>query len=150
MAASSRKPHGRRVLWFAGEFAVCRLAADSPEPEWAKGAGAFCSVTRTAGELSVICGARCVPAAVESTRGWRLGRIEGALPHDAVGVLASLVGPLAAARVSVFACATFDTDYLLVQSSQFAAANRALRTAGHTVRGAIPAGGAKSSGGRTR
>jgi len=150
MAVSSRKPTGRRVLWFKGEFAVCRLDADSPEPEWARGAGAFCSITRTADELSVICESRRVPADVQCTRGWRLGRIEGAMPHDAIGVLASLVRPLAAARVSVFACATFDTDYLLVQASQFAAANRALRAAGHTVRGASPAGGIRSSGGRTR
>ncbi|HEY5552850.1 MAG TPA: ACT domain-containing protein, partial [Opitutaceae bacterium] len=127
MEVSWHRASGRRVLWLEGEFAVCRLAADAAEPDWAKGAGAFCSVTRTADELSVICEASRLPAGVRCTRGWRLGRVEGALPHDAVDVLASLVAPLAAAGVSVFACATFDTDYLLVQSAQFAAANRALR-----------------------
>ena len=34
-----------------------------------------------------------------------------------VGVLASLVGPLAEAGISVFAVSTFDTDYLLVKTA---------------------------------
>jgi len=34
-----------------------------------------------------------------------------------VGVLASLVGPLAEAGISVFAISTFDTDYLLVKQA---------------------------------
>jgi hypothetical protein len=36
-----------------------------------------------------------------------------------IGVLASLVGPLAQAGVSVFALSTFDTDYLLVKEADF-------------------------------
>jgi uncharacterized protein len=50
-----------------------------------------------------------------------------------VGVLASLVAPLAAAGVSVFTISTFDTDYLLVQSIQLLEALTTLRNAGHTV-----------------
>lgn len=133
-ASSSNRTEGRRLLWLPDEFAVCRLEADAPAPQWAGNSG-FCSVTRTADELSIICEARRVPEGVRCTRGWRLGRIEGALPHDAVGVLSSVVTPLAAARISVFACATFDTDYVLVQASQIGEATRALEGAGHAVRG---------------
>jgi len=124
------------VLWLDGEFAICRLAAAAVEPEWARGDGSFCSVTRTADELSIICKARRVPAGVRCTRGWRLARIAGVQPHDALGVLASLLAPLAAAGVSVFACATFDTDYLLVQENRIGDASRALEGAGHSVLGA--------------
>ena len=36
-----------------------------------------------------------------------------------VGVLASLVSPLAVAGISVFAVSTFDTDYLLVKNAEW-------------------------------
>jgi hypothetical protein len=136
MERSSPRTEGRRVVWLDGEFADCRLAAGGAEPEWARGDGSFCSVTRTAEELSIICKARRVPAGVRCTRGWRLARIAGTQPHDAVGVLASLLTPLAAAGVSVFACATFGTDYLLVQENRIGDASRALEGAGHSVLGA--------------
>lgn len=123
------------LLWLPGEFAICRLARDVSVPAWALGAGSFQSITRTEGELSIICDAARVPADVLCTRGWRLARIEGTFTHDATGVLASMVTPLAGANVSVFASATFDTDYILVRESQRAAATRALEAAGHTVRG---------------
>ncbi|MGH9743649.1 MAG: ACT domain-containing protein, partial [Candidatus Acidiferrum sp.] len=49
-----------------------------------------------------------------------------------IGVLASLAGPLAAGRISVFALSTFDTDYLLVAADSLAAAVSTLERAGHT------------------
>lgn len=94
----------------------------------------FLSVTRSVDELSIICDASRVPADVQCTRDWRLARIEGTFPHDASGVLASVVAPLAAAGVSVFASATFDTDYILLRAPQVAAAERALVAAGHSIR----------------
>jgi hypothetical protein len=50
-----------------------------------------------------------------------------------VGVLASLVGPLAQAGISLFSISTFDTDYLLVKQTDLAPAMAALRQAGHTI-----------------
>lgn len=125
-----------RLAWLHGEFAICRLDSDAPAPNWANSPGRFASVTRTDTELSVICGADLVPTGVKCTRGWRLGRLEGTFPHDCAGVLASVVSPIAAAGISVFVCATFDTDYLLVAEAQVGRANRALVDAGHSVRGA--------------
>jgi hypothetical protein len=50
-----------------------------------------------------------------------------------VGVLASLLSPLAEASVSVFVLSTFDTDYLMIRDDDFQAASEALRRAGHRV-----------------
>jgi len=50
-----------------------------------------------------------------------------------VGVVASLVTPLADARVSVLVVSTFDTDYMLVKESDLERALTALRTAGHVI-----------------
>jgi hypothetical protein len=121
-----------QLLTVPGRFAVCRLGPDDPVSAWATDKG-FCSITRTQDELSVVCPEDVVPDAVRSERGWRCLRVVGPIPFLTVGILASLVAPLAQAGISVFAVSTFDTDYLLVKEETFAAACAALRQAGHTV-----------------
>jgi hypothetical protein len=59
------------------------------------------------------------------------------MPLDQSGILASVTAPLAAARVSVFAMATYDTDYVLIPDAQRAMALAALEAAGHTVSTAL-------------
>jgi hypothetical protein len=44
------------------------------------------------------------------------------------------VSPLAAAAVSVFALATYDTDLLLLKEADLPRATEALRAAGHRIR----------------
>src|SRR5262249_12669617 len=89
-----------------GRYAVWRLAPDTDFPAWA--AGAFACVTRTEEELSVVCREEAVPEGVRRESGWRCLRVAGTLDFGAVGVLAALTAPLAAAGVSVFAVSTFD------------------------------------------
>jgi hypothetical protein len=113
-------------------FAVCRLEATAPVPEWAVGAS-FCSITRTAAELSIVCEERLVPEAVRHDRGWRCLRLVGPFDLDLTGVLVSVLRPLADAGVSIFAVSTFDTDYVLVRSARVEQAKAALRAAGHRV-----------------
>jgi len=113
-------------------FAISRLAADSPIPDWAT-RGPFFSVTRTGDELSVVTELSCVPVGVESQPGWRVLKVHGPFVLSEVGVLAALAKPLAEARISLFAVSTFDTDYLLVASETLSAAVTALERAGHTI-----------------
>jgi len=56
---------------------------------------------------------------VRCEQGWRCLRVAGTLDFSLVGVLASLLGPLADAGLSVFVVSTFDTDYLLVKQTDF-------------------------------
>lgn len=122
-----------------GAYAICRLAPDAAIPVWA-GAGtaaqdSFHSLTRTAAELSVVCPASVVPASITAERDWRCLRVEG--PFDlttAIGVLAAVLTPLAAASVGIFAVSTYDTDYLLIYAANLDRAVAALAAAGHTVR----------------
>jgi hypothetical protein len=115
-----------------GEFAICRLARGEPVPTWAH-SGVFSNITRTADELSILCPAGPVPADVKHERGWRLLKLAGPFDFGAVGILASVLTPLADARISSLAVATFDTDYLLVRETVLPAALAALETAGHAV-----------------
>jgi uncharacterized protein len=113
-------------------FAISRLAADAPIPNWAT-QGRFFSVTRTGDELSVVCELALVPVGVQSQSGWRVFKVHGPFVLSEIGVLSALAEPLAKARISLFAVSTFDTDYLLVASATLPAAIAALEQAGHTI-----------------
>jgi len=123
---------GLKLALLPGRLAVCRLPARAPVPAWAVGRG-FCSVTRTARELSLVVPQARVPRGVCCQRDFRAFRVEGRLPLSAVGVLASLVVPLARAGVSLFSLSTYDTDYILVRQSALSQTVRVLTVAGHSV-----------------
>jgi len=94
----------------------------------------FFAFLRTAEEDSYVLEVKRVPrSAPKKSTGWRLFQIEGPFPLDVIGVLASVTKPLAEAKVSIFALATYDTDYFLVQGRQLKRAMAALRKAGHRV-----------------
>lgn len=113
-------------------LAVCRLPAGAEAPAWLDGE-AFASVTRTPEETSVVCRAEVVPLDVRVEAGWRALRVAGPLDFALTGVLLSLLEPLAAAGVSVFALSTFDTDVVLVRDAALDDALAALDDAGHRV-----------------
>ena len=68
---------------------------------WLADARGFVSVTRTTEELSIICPDELVPPDVRCERGFRLLKVEGPLPFDAVGIIARLAGVLAAVQISL-------------------------------------------------
>ncbi len=117
-----------------GRLAVCRLGPDEPVPAWAgDDAGPIVSITRTADELSIVCAEERVPADVRAQRGFRCLTVRGPLDFDALGILAALAAPLAAAGVSILAISTYDTDLLLVRAADLERAVAALTAAGHRV-----------------
>ena len=115
-----------------GRMAVCRLDPSSGVPGWATGA-AFFSITRTADELSVVCPEGDVPDGVRREGGWRILALEGPFEFSEVGVLASVLEPLAEAGVGIFALSTYDTDYVLVGEEGLDGAVSALVERGHEV-----------------
>lgn len=116
-------------------FAVCKLDPEEAAPaDLLDMEGGFVSVTRTAGELSLVCAEGDVPeGAVQVERGFRAFRLEGPVPFTTVGVVSGLTRPLAEAGLSVFVVSTFDTDYLLVKAEAAERAGRLLGKAGFSV-----------------
>jgi hypothetical protein len=121
-----------RLSLIIGHMSVCRLNPAAEIQDWAMASG-FLSITRTEDELSVVCPEEAVPEGARSEDGWRVLRLEGPFEFSEVGVLSSVVGPLAEADVSVFAVSTYDTDYVLVKAKQLEAAVSALRARGHEI-----------------
>lgn len=104
---------------------VCRMQASEAIPQWAQ-KGKFFSITRTEDELSIVCDEENIPREVTVERGWRCLKVEGPLDFSLTGILSSLAGPLAAAKVSIFAISTYDTDYLLVKRENLEKAKEVL------------------------
>jgi hypothetical protein len=121
-----------RIHVLTGRYAVCRLEAHAPIPKWARGAN-FVSITRTPDELSIVCEEATVPRGTRAETGYAALMVEGPLAPELVGVMVSLLTPLAEAGVSIFAISTFDTDYVLVRDAQLDRAIAALHGAGHVV-----------------
>ena len=115
-----------RVL--PGELTVVRLPPDSRIPAWLPlSYQPLTSVTVTDKELSIICPSPVVPDGLTDEPGYRVLRVEDKLEFSAIGVLSSILNPLAAAGVNILSLSTFDTDYILVPSSKLEAALAALR-----------------------
>jgi len=115
-----------------GRLAVCRLDPADQVPAWAS-SGSFTSVTRTAEELSVVCGEDVVPGGVKCEKGWRCLRIRGPLAFLDTGVLSCLAAPLARAGISIFVVSTYDTDNILVKEERHGTAQAVLLSEGHTI-----------------
>ena len=116
-----------------GRFAACRLPSADPVPAWVPEAGSLVAVARSPDELSIICDDGAVPTGVRAERGFRALVVRGPLPFDAVGILAGISSPLAAAGIPLLAISTFDTDYVLVREERLVDATQALRAEGHVV-----------------
>jgi hypothetical protein len=118
------------------EYAVCRLPAGSSVPTGLLSGPAspdVLSVTWTADEVSIICRADRVPSEATVETPWRCLRVVGPLDLALTGILASLVVPLADARVNIVAFSTYDTDYLLVPAVRLQEALATLTHTGHRI-----------------
>jgi hypothetical protein len=118
------------------EYAVCRLPAGSPIPA-SLAAGpddkGVISLSWAPDELSIICPSDRVPDDAVIDAAWRCLRVVGPLDLALTGVLASLIGPLADARVNIVTFSTYTTDYLLVPAVRLSAAIDTLLAAGHRI-----------------
>jgi hypothetical protein len=115
-------------------FALARLAADAPVPDWV-GGNDLLAVVRTRNELSIVCRDDTVPKNVtEVQRDFRCLAVIGTLDFALTGVIASLAKPLADAGISIFGISTYDTDHILVRADRLEEAKAALRAAGHTLK----------------
>jgi uncharacterized protein len=115
-----------------GDYAICRLAPNAPDPTWAHDSPVGV-IARTPDELSVLCASEIVPAGTQCEAGWRLFKFQGPFAFTQTGILSAVLKPLAEARVGILAISTFDTDYVLVKDTNLSTAQDVLVAAGHVL-----------------
>ena len=115
------------------KLAICQLRADRPIPPWATKDKNFFSISKTKDELSIVCPEENVPGGVKSEKGWRAARIDELLDFSLVGVLASIIDPLAKEGISVFVISTYNTDYILLKEGRLEKAISIWRKIGFEV-----------------
>jgi uncharacterized protein len=115
------------------DYAVCRLKAGTELPSELDVTSGVVSITWSPTEISIICTADQAPADGVVNTPWRCLRVNGPANLALTGILASLVNPLAEARVNIFAFSTHDTDYVLVPAVRLEEALAALAAAGHRI-----------------
>ena len=121
-----------RLRLVEGPFAISLLPPDADLPDWVAGPGLI-NVTRSEDELSILCLADRVPHDVESDRGWVAFKLAEAVAFDAAGVLLSIIAPISAQGIGVFAISTFHRDFVLVKADDLHRARLALQSSGHEV-----------------
>ena len=116
-------------------FVIAQLERDADLPNEVLAAPGFMSITRTDDELSIVCAEGAATGLARVDSDWRVIKVQGPFAFDQTGVLASLLDPLAAAAIGIFAVSTFDTDYILVKSMNLENAVEVLKEAGHRLLG---------------
>jgi hypothetical protein len=119
-----------RLKLHAQEYVVARTEQGALRPQSKD--GLFASICGPDGN-TVVCRYGLEPLEADVERGWRLLQVDEALGFSEVGVIASLVGPLAAAGIAVFVLSSFATDWVLVKESALPLAQETLRVTGHTL-----------------
>src|SRR6266404_3093984 len=110
-----------------GTYSILKLGAHDAIPSWAL-EGAFFSIGKTNEELSIVCETSSVPADLENKSDhWKCLKVQGLLDFAQTGILSSIAGPLAKAKISIFAVSTFNTDYILVKADSLVKAKEALK-----------------------
>lgn len=103
-------------------YALCRMSPETEAPPEIWNEASFVSVTRTEDELSIVCPESSLPAHGKNRRGMRVFRVEGSFSFSSVGILLSLLEPLANSGISILAISTYDTDYILVHEDDLVGA----------------------------
>jgi len=116
------------------KLGIYRLDSGVSLPGWLHDYSSFYTVTVTADETSIVCREDLIPADCPSEKNFRALKVEGPLDFSLTGILASLLNPLAAEGISVFAVSTYDTDYILVKEENLEKAIGALGSVAVLIR----------------
>lgn len=124
---------GLRFVIRPESFCIHRLSPDREVNLDRLSGVSWFSMTRTNDELSVIAPDDIYLGPGERQTGWSCLQVGDILDFAVAGVIAGISRILADANVSMFTVSTYNTDYILVRTSDVDAAVRALTAAGHVV-----------------
>jgi uncharacterized protein len=91
------------------------------------------AVIHTPEETTVVCQENIISPGKEVEKGWRALKVGGFLEFELIGVLASIIMPLAENGISIYTLSTYSTDFILVKANLLSKAIKALKKAGFEI-----------------
>lgn len=119
-----------RLRLHSEEYVVARMESGAVRPKGDE--GLYASIMGPDGN-TVVCRYGLEPIQGDIERGWRAIQVDEAMGFGEIGVIAGIVGPLAAAGVAVFVISTFSLDWVLVKEGAVGLATEVLRATGHQM-----------------
>ena len=106
-------------------FAIHSLASDINIPKAVFDAPIF-FIAKTYEETSIVLPQAIIMPSDEVEKDWQAFEVVGPLDFTLTGILSKISTILANEKISIFAISTFDTDYILVKSTNVSLATAAL------------------------
>ena len=91
------------------------------------------AVIHTPEETTVVCQENIISPGKEAEKGWRALKVGGPLEFELIGVLASILTPLAENGISVYTLSTYSTDFILIKANLLSKAIRTLKKEGFEI-----------------
>ncbi len=130
-----RKSDSLRFVLRPENFCIYRLPPNTTVNFTVLNEAGWYSITRTPEEISIVAPQEIDPGPGECEPGWSCLGISEQLDFSLVGIIAHIARLLADAGISIFTVSTYNTDYILVKSSDIDKTIRTLTDAGHEVTG---------------
>jgi len=94
----------------------------------------FSFLVKTPDEISFVCESTNVPSGViQSEAGWKALKIAGVLEFGQIGIIAKIANILAEAEIGIFVVSTYDTDYILLKTENYAGGIQKLASNGYDI-----------------
>ncbi len=95
----------------------------------------FFSLTKTPNEVSMLFEESNIPDVPwqKIEKNWRGFCLDSTFAFTEIGILKQVINPLADAKISILALATFDTDYVFISGVDFERALDVLKKSGFTI-----------------
>ena len=114
------------------ELAVIQLQNDEVmpktenlEPIWA--------IIKTYDEVTLILSEKLAEPYSKKENGWRYLKVKGIFDFGQIGILSSILNPLADGGISILTFSTFNTDYIMIKDNMFERSIEILQENGYTI-----------------
>jgi len=122
-----------RLLVLPEKYGVVKLDPSTEINTKGGNATELLAVVHTPEETTIVCQENFISPGKEAEKGWRALKVEGTLEFELIGVLASILTPLAEAGISVYTLSTYSTDFIMVKAKFLSKAIKALKKAGFEI-----------------
>lgn len=123
-----------KLLLLPEKFSIFKLEISSDIPENIISSKGPYSISCINGELSIICKTSLVPNnVVKEAKNWRMLRLDGEFGFEEIGILKTILDPLAKEKIPLLAISSYQTDHIMVTQDNLTATIATLKQHEHTI-----------------